>query len=327
MADPIRVAVTGAAGQIAYSLLFRIASGQVFGADRQVELSLLEIPQAMGALEGVIMELHDCAFPTLGKVEAFDDPAKAFDGVNWCLMVGSRPRGPGMERGDLIKINGPIFVSQGQGLNKAADDVRAVVVGNPCNTNCMIAAHNSDVPSDRFSAMMRLDQNRAMHLLAEKAGVEVKEVSNMVIWGNHSNNQVPDFEYAQIGGKPVPEVITDKAWLENEFMPIVQNRGAAIIKARGASSAASAANAAIDHVKALINPTPAGESFCNAVMANGAYGVDDGLIAGLPLTSKGDGNWDVVENVPMSPFIKAKFDNVLDELRREREMVKDLLPG
>lgn len=326
MAEPIRVAVTGAAGNIAYSILFRLASGEIFGPDQPVRLQLLEIPPAMGTLAGVVMELEDCAFPTLEGVDATDNPEVAFDGINWGLLIGSRPRGPGMERADLIKVNGPIFVGQGQALNRAAKDVRVVVVGNPCNTNCLIAMRNSDVPDDRFSSMMHLDYNRAKSLLAAKAGVQVKDVTNMAVWGNHSNNQYPDFENARIGGRPVTEVIADRAWLQDDFVQAVQQRGAVVIEARGASSAASAANAALDDVKAFINPTPTGDWFAAAVRSDGQYGVDPGLIFGFPLTSPGDRTWSVVEGLPMSGWAREQFDKVLEELRHEREVVKDLLP-
>lgn len=325
MSQPLKVAVTGAAGNISYAMLFRIASGDVFGKDQPVELSLLEIPPAMGALDGVMMELDDCSFPLLAGMNGYDDPEKAFDGMNQVLMVGSRPRGPGMERADLISANGPIFVGQGQALNKAADDVRILVVGNPCNTNCLIAMNNSDVPQDRFGAMMRLDQNRAESMLAQKAGVAVTDVTNVAIWGNHSNNQYPDFENARINGKPAPEVIGDQAWLEGTFTPDVQKRGAAVIKARGASSAASAANAAIDHVVSFLNPTPAGNWFSAGVVSKGEYGVDEGLIFGYPLTADGNGGWSVVEGLSMSDWGKKSFENVLNELRNERDVVKDLL--
>jgi malate dehydrogenase len=327
MANPIRVAVSGAAGQISYSLLFRIASGEIFGADRPVHLHLLEIPQVMDKLEGVAMELIDCAFPTLAEIKMFDDANQAFDGINQAFLVGSRPRGPGMERADLIKVNGPIFVGQGEALNRAADDVRCMVVGNPANTNCLIAMNNSDVPNDRFSSMMRLDENRAKSQLAAKAGVPVAEVSNLAIWGNHSNNQYPDFENAKIGGKPAADVINDEAWLKDTFIPIVQERGAAVIKARGASSAASAASAALDHVVSLITPTPEGDWFTASVCSNGEYGVDAGLMFGYPLTTTGNGDWSVVEGLPMSDWGKAKFEITLNELRSERDVVKDLLKG
>ncbi len=327
MADPIRVAVSGAAGQISYSLLFRIASGEIFGADRPVHLHLLEIPQVMDKLEGVAMELIDCAFPTLAEINMFDDANKAFDGINQAFLVGSRPRGPGMERADLIKVNGPIFVGQGEALNRAADDVRCMVVGNPANTNCLIAMNNSDVSNDRFTSMMRLDENRAKSQLAAKAGVPVADVSNVVVWGNHSNNQYPDFENAKIGGKPAADVINDEAWLKDTFISTVQERGAAVIKARGASSAASAASAALDHVMSLNAPTPEGDWFTAGVCSNGDYGVDPGLMFGLPLTSSGNGDWKVVEGLAMSDWAKAKFEITLNELRSEREVVKDLLKG
>ncbi|MBF0614739.1 MAG: malate dehydrogenase [Magnetococcales bacterium] len=324
MAEPIRVAVTGAAGQIAYSAIFRLASGAVFGPDRPVHLSLLEIPPAMKVLESVVMELDDCAFPTLVGVEMTDQANQAFDGVNAALLIGSRPRGPGMERADLIRVNGPIFVGQGQALNRAAADVRVVVVGNPCNTNCLIAMSNSDVPKDRFSAMMRLDYNRAKTMLAKKAGVPVTAVTNLAIWGNHSNNQYPDFENARIHGQPLTNVITDQNWLQETFVPDVQTRGAVVIKARGSSSAASGAIAALDHLLSLRQPTPEGDWFVAAVLSTGEYGVDPGLIFGYPLRVKGDG-WEIVEGLTLSDWGQVKFNKVLDELRQEREVVKDLL--
>ncbi len=327
MAVPIRVAVSGAAGQISYSLLFRIASGEIFGADRPVHLHLLEIPQVMDKLEGVAMELTDCAFPTLAEIKMFDDADDAFDGINQAFLVGSRPRGPGMERADLIKVNGPIFVGQGAALNRAAEDVRCMVIGNPANTNCLIAMNNSDVPNDRFSSMMRLDENRAKSQLAGKAGAPVADVTNVTIWGNHSNNQYPDFENAKIGGKPASEVINDEAWLKDTFIPTVQNRGAAVIKARGASSAASAASAGLDHVTSLITPTADGDWFSAGVCSNGEYGVDPGLMFGFPLTSSGSGDWKVVEGLPMTDWAKAQFEISLNELRQERDVVQDLLKG
>ncbi|MBF0357074.1 MAG: malate dehydrogenase [Magnetococcales bacterium] len=325
MTSPIRVAVSGAAGQIAYSMLFRIASGAVFGKDRQVQLQLLEIPPAMGALEGVVMELNDCAFPLLSDVVVTDNPEVAFDGTSWAWLVGSKPRGPGMERSDLIQANGPIFVGQGNALNKGADDLRVMVVGNPCNTNCLIAMSNSDVPNDRFSAMMRLDQNRSQSMLASKAGVPVSQVTNMAIWGNHSNNQYPDFENALIAGKPAADVINDQAWLQGDFISSIQNRGAAVIKARGASSAASAAHAALEHVISLESTTPANDWFSAAICSDGQYGVDPGLIFGYPVRSDGKGGHSVVDGLTMSDFAKQKFDAVHDELRQERDVVKDLL--
>ncbi|MEO5350193.1 MAG: malate dehydrogenase [Magnetococcus sp. YQC-3] len=325
MSNPIRVAVTGAAGQIAYSLLYRIASGQLFGKDRPVHLNLLEITPAMGALSGVVMELEDCAFPTLAGVTATDQAEVAFDGIHWGLLIGSRPRGPGMERADLIRINGPIFVGQGKALNRGASDMRVVVVGNPCNTNCLIAMNNSDVPNDRFSAMMRLDQNRSQALLAGKANQPVTAVSRMAVWGNHSNRQYPDFENALINGRPVTEVITDQSWLQDTFVATVQERGAAVIKARGSSSAASAANAIMDHVTALMQPTAAGDWFSAAVRSDGSYGVDAGLIFGVPLRTLANGAQERVEGLSFSPWAQTKFDTVLNELRAEREVVKDLL--
>ncbi len=325
MSNPIKVAVTGAAGNIAYAMLFRIASGAVFGPDRPVQLQLLEIPPAMGALEGVVMELNDCAFPLLSDIVVTDNADVAFDGVSWAWLVGSKPRGPGMERSDLIQANGPIFVGQGNALNRGADDVRVMVVGNPCNTNALIAMNNSDVPDERFSAMMRLDQNRAMSLLAEKSGNAVTDITKMCIWGNHSNNQYPDFENALIGGKPAAEVIGDEAWLKDTFIPTVQNRGAAIIKARGASSAASAASAALDHVVSFETATPADDWFSAAIRSNGEYGVDEGLIFGYPVRSDGNGGYSVVEGLPMSDWGKQQFDNVLEELRTEKSAIKDLL--
>ncbi|OSM02374.1 malate dehydrogenase [Magnetofaba australis] len=325
MSQPIRVAVTGAAGNIAYAALFRLASGEIFGPDQPVILSMLEIPPAMGALEGVMMELEDCAFPTLAGMAAYDDAEKAFDGVNWALLIGSRPRGPGMERSDLLLANGPIFVGQGKALNRAADDVRIEVVGNPCNTNCLIASSNSDVPAERFSAMMHLDQNRAQSMLAGKAGVPVADVSCVTIWGNHSANQAPDYGNAKIGGKPAPQVISDTAWFTDSFMPDIQKRGAKVIEARGASSAASAANACLDDVRAFSRPTPEGNWFSSAVVSHGAYGVDEGLIFGMPLRSTGNKDWSVVEGLSMEAPVKAQFDKVLEELRHERDVVKELL--
>ncbi|MBF0272855.1 MAG: malate dehydrogenase [Magnetococcales bacterium] len=324
MAEPIRVAVTGAAGQIAYSAIFRLASGAVFGPDQPVHLSFLEITPAMKVLEAVMMELDDSAFPTLVGMDASDQADQAFDGVNAALLIGSRPRGPGMERADLIRVNGPIFVGQGKALNRAAADLRVVVVGNPCNTNCLIAMRNSDVPKDRFSAMMRLDYNRAKTMLAKKANVPVTAVTNLAVWGNHSNNQYPDFENARIQGRPLSEVITDEDWLKNTFVPDVQTRGAVVIKARGSSSAASGAIAALDHLLSFRQPTPEGDWFVAAVLSEGQYGVDPGLIFGYPLRLKGD-QWEVVDGLTLSDWGQAKFNKVLDELRQEREVVKDLL--
>jgi malate dehydrogenase len=327
MTSPVRVAVTGAAGQIGYSLLFRLASGEVFGPDTPVHLHLVELPQAVKAAEGTAMELDDCGFPNLVGVDIFDSPETGFEGVNWALLVGSKPRGPGMERNDLIKENGPIFVAQGKALNKAASDVRCVVVGNPCNTNALIAKHNCrDVPATRFSAMTMLDENRAKAQLAKKAGVNVGKVTNLAIWGNHSSTMVPDFENAKIDGKPVPEVITDRAWLEGDFFTTVQKRGAAIIEARGKSSAASAASACIDHVKQFLTKTPANEWFSAAIPSDGkAYDIPAGLMFSFPVRSDGKGGYEVVEGLQLSDFARGKIKKTADELVQEREVVKDLL--
>jgi len=327
MSNLVKVAVTGAAGQIGYSLLFRLASGEVFGPDTRIALHLLEIPPVMKALEGVVMELDDCAFPLLDSVVTSDDPKTAFDGVNWALLVGSKPRGKGMERGDLIRENGPIFVSQGQALAaRAASDLRVLVVGNPANTNCLITVSNADgVPANRFAAMTRLDQNRACAQLAQKAGVTVNDVSNVTIWGNHSATQYPDAENAKINGKPAYEVITDHDWLKNDFITTVQKRGAAVIQTRGHSSAASAANAALDHVRSIINKTPAGQWFSAAVPSDGSYGVDEGLVCSFPLVSDGQGNYSIVQNLSMSDWAKEKLEITLAELRSEREVITNLL--
>ncbi len=328
MTTPIRVAVTGAAGQIGYSLLFRIASGQVFGPDQPVILHLVEIPPALPALDGVHMELDDCAFSTLaGVVKADSDHLEdGFAGCNYVLCVGSVPRGKGMERGDLIRINGPIFTSTGKAISEvAADDVRVLVVGNPCNTNCLIAMNNAPkVPNDRWYAMTMLDQNRAISQLAAKSGQPVDQISNMTIWGNHSATQYPDFYNAKIGGKPVTDVISDEAWLQGEFISTVQKRGAAIIAARGASSAASAANGIIDNLKAIANPTAPGASFSAAVCSDGSYGVDEGLISSFPLTSDGK-TWSIVQGLSHNDFAQAKIDATVAELKEERDTVKDLL--
>lgn len=328
MSKPIRVAVTGAAGQIGYSLLFRIASGQVFGPDQPVILHLVEIPPAMSALDGVHMELDDCAFPTLaGVVKADSDHLNdGFADCNFVLCVGSVPRGKGMERGDLIRINGPIFTSTGKAISDAAaEDVRVLVIGNPCNTNCLIAMNNApNVPNDRWYAMTMLDQNRAVSQLAQKSGQPVTAVSNMTIWGNHSATQYPDFYNAKINGQSVSDVIQDESWLQGDFISTVQKRGAAIIAARGASSAASAANAIIDNVKAITNPTADGASFSAAVCSDGSYGVDEGLISSFPLTSDGS-NWSIVEGLSHNEFAQAKIDATVAELREERDTVRDLL--
>ncbi len=323
---PIHVTVTGAAGQIGYQLLFRIASGQLLGADQPVVLRLLEIEPGMKALEGVVMELDDCAFPLLAGVEMTTDLNVAFDGTSWALLVGSVPRKAGMERGDLLNVNGGIFKPQGQAINaNAADDVRVLVVGNPCNTNCLIAKENApDVPADRWFAMTRLDQNRAETQLAQKAGAPVADVANLAIWGNHSATQFPDFANATIAGTPVPQAIGDQAWLEGAFIETVQKRGAAIIEARGASSAASAANAAIDTVVSLRTATPAGDCASVAVSSNGEYGVPEGLMFGYPVIADGTGAWTVAEGVKHDDFAKARIATTLNELIEERDAVKDL---
>jgi len=324
--SPVHVTVTGAAGQIGYQLLFRIASGQLLGPDTPVVLRLLEIEPGMKALEGVAMELDDCAFPLLSDIEMTTDLDHAFNGTSWALLVGSIPRKAGMERGDLLSVNGGIFKPQGQAIAKnAASDIRTLVVGNPCNTNCLIAKENAkDVPSDRWFAMTRLDQNRAETQLAKKAGAPVAEVKNLAIWGNHSATQFPDFANATIGGTAVPEVITDSAWLEGTFIETVQKRGAAIIEARGASSAASAANAAIDTVVSLLASTPADDATSVAVSSHGEYGVPEGLVFGYPVLSDGKGNWKVAEGVEHDDFAKARIATTLNELIEERDAVKEL---
>lgn len=323
--DSVKVAVTGAAGQIGYSLLFRLASGEVFGSNTKISLHLLEITPALKALEGVVMELDDCAFPLLENVVVTDDPETAFDGVNWGLLVGSKPRGKGMERGDLIRENGPIFVGQGKALNKAASDARVIVVGNPANTNSLIAMHNSDLPNDRFAALTRLDQNRAYAQLANKAGVPVTAVSNVTIWGNHSATQYPDAENAKINGKPAFDIISDHDWLRGDFITTVQKRGAAIIQARGLSSAASAANATLDHVKSFENKTAAGHWFSAAVPSDGSYGIQEGLMFSFPVSSDGAGNYEIVQGLTISEFAQEKINLTETELKEEKEVVTDLL--
>jgi malate dehydrogenase len=326
MSDIIKVAVTGAAGQIGYALLFRLASGQAFGSDTRVALHLLEITPVLKAVEGMAMELDDCAFPLLDHVVITDDPKVAFDGVNWALLVGAKPRGKGMERGDLIRENGPIFVEQGQALTRAAGDLQVLVVGNPANTNALIAAHHADgVPKERFAAMTRLDQNRAYAQLAKKAGVTVNEVSHVTIWGNHSATQYPDAENAKIKGRPAYEVITDHAWLKDEFISIVQNRGAVVIAARGHSSAASAANAIVDHVKSMVAKTPAGHWFSAAVVSDGSYGIDRGLVSSFPIASTGQGSHHIVQGLSLSDWAREKLNHSLEELRQEKAVIADLL--
>lgn len=330
MTSPIRVAVTGAAGQIGYSLIFRIAAGEAFGRNQPVILHLIEIPPAMGGLEGIHMELDDCAFPTLaGVVKADSDHLEqAFKDVNFVVCVGSIPRKQGMERGDLIRVNGPIFTSTGKAIQAAAaQDVRVLVVGNPCNTNCLIAMKNAPrVPSDRWFAMTRLDENRAVSQLAIKAGRPVSSVAKLAIWGNHSATQFPDFYHATIDGKPAPQVIGDENWLKTDFLATVQQRGAAVIKARGASSAASAANAIIDSLRSIATPTPAGTCFSAAVCSDGSYGVDEGLISSFPLATDGK-TWRIVQGLDHNPFAKEKLQATVAELRDERNTVQDLLRG
>lgn len=323
--SPVRVAVTGAAGQIGYSLVFRVASGQLLGPDQPVVLQLLEIPPAMGALEGVAMELDDCAFGLLSGIELTDRPEVAFDGVGVALLVGSRPRTKGMERKDLLEANGAIFTGQGRALNdRAADDLRVLVVGNPANTNCLIAMANApDVPAERFSAMTRLDHNRALTQVAARAGVSVNDVSRMTIWGNHSATQYPDLFRCRVGARSAAEVIGDQTWLEDTFIPSVQQRGAAIIEARGASSAASAANAAIDHISDWLSGTPEDNWVSMAVRSDGRYGVDQGLISSFPVTCN-DGDWSIVPDLEIDEFSRARIDVSVDELVTERDTVAAL---
>jgi malate dehydrogenase len=325
---PLHVTVTGAAGQIGYSLLFRIGSGDMLGPDQPVVLRLLEIEPAMKALQGVVMELDDCAFPLLADVVATSDTEEAFDGASWALLVGSVPRKQGMERGDLLSVNGGIFGPQGRAIAaRAAADVRILVVGNPCNTNCLIARSNApDVPADRWLAMMRLDENRAKSQLARKAVAPVAEVSNMAIWGNHSATQFPDFAHARIRGRVAPEVITDGEWLRGEFISTVQKRGAAVIEARGLSSAASAANAAIDSVRTVHFGTRPDDWTSLAVVSRGEYGIPEGLQFGFPVTTDGR-NWSVVEGLEHDDFAKEKIRLTTEELLQERELVKDLVPA
>ncbi len=323
---PVHVTVTGAAGQIGYSLLFRIASGEMFGADQPVVLRLLEIEPAMGALQGVVMELDDCAFPLLAGIEPTADAKTAFDGTSWALLVGSIPRKAGMERNDLLTVNGGIFGPQGEAIAAhAASNVRVLVVGNPCNTNCLIArAHAPEIPDDRFFAMTRLDQNRAQSLLARKAGVAVTAVSRLAIWGNHSSTQYPDFENARIDGKPATEVVGDVGWLQGDFITTVQQRGAQIIEARGASSAASAANAVVDSVRSIVRPTVAGDCVSLAVVSHGDYGAPEGLIFGLPIRSDGT-TVTVVEGLEHSDFARDRIRLTTEELESERAAVRGLL--
>jgi malate dehydrogenase len=325
VSTPVKVTVTGAAGQIGYALLFRIASGQMLGLDTPVELSLLEIPDALKAAEGTAMELDDCAFPLLRKIDIHDDPKAAFDGANVGLLVGARPRGPGMERSDLLEANGGIFKPQGEAIAAgAASDVRVLVVGNPANTNCLIAMSNADgVPRERFTAMMRLDHNRAIAQLANKLGKTVSDVTNMTVWGNHSTTQYPDLVNARVNGESAWEASDDQAWIVDEFIPRVAKRGAAIIEARGASSAASAANAAIDHVRDWTLGTPDGDWVSMGVPTNGSYGIEEGIVAGLPCKCS-NGEWSVAEDLEISDFSRARIDASAAELREEREAVSQL---
>jgi len=322
---PVKVAVTGAAGQIGYALLFRIASGALLGPDTPVQLSLLEIPAAVKAAEGTAMELDDCAFPLLSGIEISDEPNKAFDGVNIALLVGARPRTAGMERGDLLEANGGIFKPQGQALNAhAASDIRVLVVGNPANTNSLIAQQNArDIPAQRFTAMTRLDHNRAIAQLSRKTGAAVADITNVTIWGNHSATQYPDIFHAKVAGDNAAEKINDQAWLEGDFIPTVQKRGAAIIEARGASSAASAASAAIDHVHDWVLGTPEGDWVSMAIPSDGSYGVQEGLISSFPVTCS-DGEFKIVQGLEISEFSRGRIDASVAELAEEREAVREL---
>jgi len=323
--SPIKVAVTGAAGQIGYSLLFHIANGALFGPDVPVELRLLEITPALKSLEGVVMELNDCAFPTLAGVEIGDDPNTMFEGVNLALLVGARPRGPGMERSDLLEANGAIFTGQGKALNDhAADDVRITVTGNPANTNALIAMSNApDIPRERFSALTRLDHNRALAQLAAKTGVSVNDIAKMTIWGNHSATQYPDIFHAEVNGQNAAALVNDQAWLENDFIPTVQKRGAAIIAARGSSSAASAAAATIDNARDWMGSSADGDWLSMAVVSDGSYGIPEGLISSFPVTTK-DGSWEIVQGLEIDEFSRARIDASSAELAEERDAVREL---
>jgi malate dehydrogenase len=325
VSTPVNVAVTGAAGQIGYALLFRVASGQMLGDDVPINLRLLEIPDALEAAEGTAMELVDCAFPLLREIDITAEPKEAFDGCNVALLVGARPRGKGMERADLLEANGGIFKPQGEAINDgAADDIRVLVVGNPANTNCLIAnAHAPDVPDERFSAMMRLDHNRAIAQVASKLGVSVTEASKMTVWGNHSPTQYPDLVHAEVGGRSAWDAVDDEQWIADEFIPRVAKRGAEIIEARGASSAASAASAAIDHVRDWALGTPDGDWVSMAVRSDGSYGVEEGLFSGFPCTCA-DGEWRIVEGLEIDDFSRQRIDASVAELAEERDAVKDL---
>jgi malate dehydrogenase len=326
MKPPLKVAVTGAAGQIGYSLVFRVAAGEMFGPDQPLILHLIEIPNALDALNGVVMELHDCAFPLLESVVPTADLDEGFRDINWALLVGSIPRKAGMERKDLLGINGKIFIGQGQAIEKnAAADVRVFVIGNPCNTNCLIAMNNAKgIPQDRWFAMTRLDENRARAQLAQKAGVEITRVTNLTIWGNHSSTQYPDFYNAKIDNRPANEVIGDEEWLKEEFISSVQQRGAAVIKARGLSSAGSAANAIIDTVRFLTNDTLGGDWHSVAVCSDGSYDLDKELISSFPVQVH-SGKWEIVQNLPINEFSRDKIDKSIAELKEEKSLVSDFL--
>ncbi len=323
--SPVRVAVTGAAGQIGYAILFRIASGQLLGPDTPVHLSLLEIPAALKSVEGTAMEIDDCAFPLVAGVDITDDPNKAFDGANVALLIGARPRTKGMERSDLLEANGGIFKPQGKALNDhAASDIKVLVVGNPANTNCLIAkSHAPDIPAERFTSMMRLDHNRAIAQLAVKVGATVRDVTNMTVWGNHSPTQYPDIFHAKVKGQNAAEAANDQEWLENDFIPTVQKRGAAVIEARGASSAASAANAAVGHVRDWVLGTPEGDWVSMGIPSDGSYGIDEGLIFGFPVTCSG-GSYEIVQGLDLNDFSQSRLDVTVNELKDERATVKQL---
>ncbi len=326
MKSPLKVAITGAAGQIGYSLVFRIASGEMFGPDQPLALHLIEIPSALGMLDGVVMELHDCAFPLLESIVPTADLDEGFRDINWALLVGSIPRKAGMERKDLLGINGKIFIGQGQAIQRnAGADVRVLVIGNPCNTNCLIAMSNAEeIPRDRWFAMTRLDENRARAQLAHKSGVEITRVTNMTIWGNHSATQYPDFYNAKIDNRPANEVIGDEQWLKETFISTVQQRGAAVIKARGLSSAGSAANAILDTVRFLISETPRDDWHSVAVCSDGSYDVAEGLISSFPVRVRGD-KWEIVQKLPINEFSRDKIDKSVAELKEEKSMVSELL--
>jgi len=327
MSKPVRVAVTGAAGSIGYSLLFRIAAGEMLGDDTPVHLQLLEIPDATDALEGVVMELEDCAFDLVEGMTLTDDPNEAFDGANICMLIGGMPRDADMERKDLVEANGPIFQKQGEAINdNAADDVRVMTVANPCNTNCLITMENApDVPDERFTAMTRLDLNRTKYQISDRADVDTSAVSNIAIFGNHSSTMYPDFYHARIEGRPVPEVIDDEDWLRGDFIETIQGRGTAIIEARGASSAASAANAALEHVRDWFRETPEDDWVSMAVPSDGSYGIDEGLVFSFPVRCDGEGNYEIVDDLDLNDFAEEKLSITEEELQGERDVVADLL--